>query len=285
MRSFLTFLSLFTLFFFLTPTLCLSTPPKTDSDSEAFLLPQEICYGDKTLPAADLILGAVGAMGLQGYHPETLKAAAVVAATKLTELYRETGKADGLEILTAEEAKAAWGDYWFSQYWKEMQEAVTETWGEIITQNGTLYGEAETFPVSWGNTEIGVECPLDETSNDFSATVTVPLEEFTAVFPHYGESLKVKNAQSGRVDTVTSGSTVLTGIEMMQRFSLPSPAFTLTVTADSATFRCKGKGDGIGMSLYGANEMAKQGIGYREIIATFYPDTEIQEANRELGSK
>ena len=285
MRSFLTFLSLFTLFFFFAPILCLSISPTEQQNPEIPLLPERISYGETDVATADLILGIVAAMNIHGYHQETLKATAVISATNLIKHYRETGKADGLELLTADEAKEVWGDYWFSQYWVQMQQAVAETWGEIITKDGALYSEAKTFPVSWGKTEMGVECPLDETSNDYATTISLPLEDFTAIFPRYGESLKIKNTQSGRVDTVTSGNTVLTGIEMMKHFSLPSPAFTLTVTAKTVTFRCKGQGDGVGMSLYGANEMAKQGADYREILKTFYPETEIQEPNRELGSK
>lgn len=285
MRSFLTFLSLFTLLFFLAPILCLGISPPADSESPDLFFPEQIMRNGVPVSSGDLILGAVGAMDVRGYQPEAVKAAVVVAATNLMDLYRETGTGDGLSVVTAEEAKAAWGDYWFSQYWVQMQQAVEETWGEFLTKDGVLYAGAEVFPISWGKTELGVECPFDETGNAYESTVTVPLEDFISVFPHYGSSFYVKNAQSGRVETVTSGNTVLTGIEMMKRFALPSPAFTVRITSTTVTFRCRGQGDGVGMSLYGANEMAKRGSDYREILKTFYPDTEIQEANRELGSK
>ncbi len=285
MRSFLTFLSLFTLLFFLAPILCLGISPIPESGTSNLPLPEQILYNGVSVPAADLILGAVGAMDVRGYQPQALKAAAVVATTNLIAAYRETGTGDGLSVLTAEQAKEAWGDYWFSQYWVQIQQAVEETWGEFLIKDGKAYPEATVFPVSWGKTEIGVECPFDETSNVYESTVTVPLEEFTAVFPNYGSSFYVKNAQSGRVETVTSGNNVLTGKEMMNRFELPSPAFTVKITASAVTFRCWGQGEGVGMSLYGANEMAKRGADYREILTAFYPDTEIQEANRSLGSK
>lgn len=284
MRSFLTFLSLFTLLFFFSPILCLGIVP-TEEKPATVQLPETISYQGEETAAADLILGAVGAMGIQGYQQETLKAAAVVAVTALAHTYGETGTADGLFVITPEEAKQAWGDYFFSQYWPQMQAAVTEAWGEILVKDGAVYSEAHTFPLSWGTTEAGVECPLDETASAFTATVTVPLEDFAAVFPKYGASLHVKNAQSGRVESVASGNTVLSGLEIMQRFSLPSPAFTLSVSATAATFTCKGQGDGVGMSLYGANEMAKQGADYKRILATFYPDATLQEANRVSGSK
>ncbi len=283
MRSFFTFLSLFTLFFFLTPILCLSMPP-TEAPKPPTHLPDTVTLDGMAYSTADVILGMVAAMDLRGYHEETLKAAAVVATSTLVCQYRETGNGDGLAFLSPQQAKTDWGDYWFSQYWREMQQAVQDTWGQVLTQESTVVSPSY-FALSWGRTEEGVECPLDETSNDFSAQITVPLEEFIAVFPKYSASLNVKNAPSGRVETVTSGEQVLTGYEMMETFGLPSPCFTLTVTSKSAVFQCKGKGTGIGMSLYGANELAKQGKTYREILAQFYPEQTLQEANLSLGSK
>ncbi|MBQ1965255.1 MAG: hypothetical protein II348_01095 [Clostridia bacterium] len=283
MRPFLTFLSLFTLFFFLSPVLCLSIPA-TATEQPSPTLPQTAPVQGVDQGCADVILGMVAALDLRGYHTETLKAAAVICTTQFLKTYAETGTGDGLSYLTPDEAKAAWGDYWFSQYWDQMQQAVREVWGMVLTEGEGLFSPSA-FALSWGQTEEGIPCPLDHTGNDFSTQITVPLEEFTAVFPRYSASLKVKNAPSGRVESVTSGDTVLSGYEMMERFSLPSPAFTLTVTASGAKFSCKGKGAGKGMSLYGANELAKQGKTFRELLATFYPTATLQEANRSLGSK
>ncbi len=283
MRPFLTFLSLFTIFFFLTPVLCLSVPAQSEKPTEV-LLPQTVTIQRESISSADVILGMVAAMDLRGYQPELLKAAAVVATTIFVRNYRETGTGDGLLFLTSAKAKATWGDYWFSQYWSEMQEAVQEVWGTVLTDGNELY-VPEYCSLSWGQTEEGVDCPLDKTSNDFFTTITRSKEEFIAVFPNYAASLVVKNAPSGRVESVTSGETSLSGVEMMEQFDLPSPAFTLTVTASNVRFSCKGKGHGKGMSLYGANELAKQGADFREILQTFYPKATIQEASRSLGSK
>lgn len=285
MRSFFTFLSLFTLLFFLAPILCLGISDESEEQLPPLQIPEQILQKGERVATADLILGALGAMDVRGYHSEALKAAAVVAATQVVKHYKETGCGDGIETVTAQQAKEAWGDYWFSQYWPQMQTAVRETWGEILTTaNGDAF-EASVFRLSWGETENGVECPLDETAEGYESTVRVPLEEFVEVFPEYASSFSVKNAQSGRVETVTSGKTKLSGSEVMQRFSLPSPAFTVSITATAATFRCRGQGDGVGMSLYGANERAKQGADYREILKEFYPDARLQETNRGLGSK
>jgi len=37
-----------------------------------------------------------------------------------------------------------------------------------------------------------------------------------------------------------------------------------------------GYGHGVGMSQYGANTMAEQGIGWREILLHYYTDVEIE---------
>ena len=57
-------------------------------------------------------------------------------------------------------------------------------------------------------------------------------------------------------------------------FSLRSTAFSLDCTGENFLFTVRGYGHGVGMSQYGANIMAKSGIGYREILAHYYPGTE-----------
>ncbi len=285
MRPFLTFLCFFILIFFLCPLLCLGireapgeNPPQTVT------LPTTLSHGGRTVSSADLVVEILAAHNLHGYRKEALKAAAVAVATQVFRQYTTTGTGDGWKTKPPEEAKKDWGEYWFSVYWPQIQQAVEEVWGEVLLEQGT-FAETPVFPLSWGQTEGGVSCPYDETAEGFCRTVTVPLEDFSAVFPRYASALNIKTARNGRVDTVTSGETVLTGRQVMDRFSLLSPAFSLAVNNQGAVFTCKGVGDGVGMSLYGANEEAKQGKNYREILLKFYPETTLQEANRPLGSK
>ena len=44
------------------------------------------------------------------------------------------------------------------------------------------------------------------------------------------------------------------------------------------TFSVTGYGHGVGMSQYGANALAKQGKGWREILAHYYTGAELQAA-------
>ena len=81
--------------------------------------------------------------------------------------------------------------------------------------------------------------------------------------------------ESGRVSTMTIGGAVLTGSELRKLFALRSTAFTLEYKDGAFLFTVTGYGHGLGMSQYGANVMARNGFDYREILAHYYPETEI----------
>jgi stage II sporulation protein D len=69
------------------------------------------------------------------------------------------------------------------------------------------------------------------------------------------------------------GGSELSGSELRKLFSLRSTAFTLAYGEGVFVFTVTGYGHGLGMSQYGANVMAKNGFGYREILAHYYPGT------------
>lgn len=55
-----------------------------------------------------------------------------------------------------------------------------------------------------------------------------------------------------------------------------SPKFEVDIVGDKVIFRGYGWGHGVGMSQWGAKEMANQGYNYKEIIRYYYKDIEIQ---------
>lgn len=65
---------------------------------------------------------------------------------------------------------------------------------------------------------------------------------------------------------------------------LPSTDFSITTSGAEVFFDGKGYGHGVGLSQWGAFEMAKQGKSYREILAHYYPGTTIKNSE-ELNSR
>jgi stage II sporulation protein D len=74
----------------------------------------------------------------------------------------------------------------------------------------------------------------------------------------------------------SSGRTVLEGLTLrtaLRGWGLKSTRFTMT---GDLTVRGEGWGHGVGMSQYGARELAWQGYAFAQILGFYYPDTALQ---------
>ena len=67
----------------------------------------------------------------------------------------------------------------------------------------------------------------------------------------------------------------LSGEELRHKLGLPSTNFQLTKQGDKYSFSGTGFGHGIGMTQYGAKNMAEDGAGYREILNHYYPNIKL----------
>ena len=88
----------------------------------------------------------------------------------------------------------------------------------------------------------------------------------------------VERDDSGRVSTVEVCGAPLRGVEVRRIFSLRSACFTIDAAAERVTFRVTGYGHGVGMSQYGANELARQGKTWQEILMWYYADITVGPA-------
>ncbi len=76
---------------------------------------------------------------------------------------------------------------------------------------------------------------------------------------------------SGRIGTVKVGNATVKGTEMRTIFGLSSHCFTLNIIKGKKLhFITKGYGHGVGMSQFGARQMAFQGKSYKEILKWYY---------------
>lgn len=93
------------------------------------------------------------------------------------------------------------------------------------------------------------------------------------------ENIKILSRTSGgRVEQMQVGDGaegVLRGTEIRSALGLSSALFKISFSGDNVVFTSSGSGHGVGMSQYGANGMAKEGAGYREILAHYYSGTEV----------
>ena len=82
--------------------------------------------------------------------------------------------------------------------------------------------------------------------------------------------------EAGYVEELKIKETKIRGEEFRKWMDLPSAHFSIDELEGNIRFTVKGLGHGAGLSQYGANEMAKRGYTYREIINYYYQDVEIK---------
>jgi stage II sporulation protein D len=131
-----------------------------------------------------------------------------------------------------------------------------------------------------------VDSPQDTQAPDYLSTKTLtPTElksKFTQAYPDVTFSNDctswVSVQSTTDADYVTSvivGSISITGAEFRDVLGLNSSDFQVTYNGDTFTITTKGSGHGVGMSQYGANQLALEGYSYTEILTHYYTGVEI----------
>ena len=262
----------------------------------------------KEVTMADYLPYALAAEVPASFSEEALKAQAVAARTYILYCTEHANpkhpEADictqaGCCMAYAEESelRGVWGDK-FEENMAIIKSAVTATDGQVLTFDAnpilasfhsSSAGKTEDGTELWGEVPYLVSVNSPETKNDvpdYVTSVEVTKENFretvlllktNAVFSD-NPSEWVSNTEldeSGRVRNMTVGGAILSGSEMRKLFALRSTAFVLEYKDGIFLFTVTGYGHGLGMSQYGANVMAKNGFDYKEILAHYYPQTEL----------
>ena len=81
--------------------------------------------------------------------------------------------------------------------------------------------------------------------------------------------------KSGRVATLSVDNKNYSGRQVREILGLSSSCFTIEYVNNNYVFTTKGSGHGVGMSQYGAQGMALEGSGYKEILNHYYTGIEI----------
>ena len=84
---------------------------------------------------------------------------------------------------------------------------------------------------------------------------------------------------AGYVSKFRIGNTVCSGDEFRDALSLASSAFSIQEESGGLKITTMGKGHGLGMSQWTANELAKNGQNYKEILEFFFEGTTITNSS------
>ncbi len=286
----------------------LPSEPAEEAEEPAFTLYDVATDQTLTVPASEFVAAAVACEMDLSSPAEALKAQAVAAYTYYTRL-QNTGQAiacdseNWLVYVPQSAMQARWGEYYDTNL-SLLQGIANEVHGQLLTWQGepalTTY-----FAISSGSTEAAanvwdpsasetcpylqpVASPGDQLSDGYSSTRTFTEDEFReAAAAHFTDDppdlsgpsdqwlTDIEYTPAGTVKQAHLGGVEVTGGELRTAFSLRSACFSFTAENGSLTFDVRGWGHGVGMSQAGAVFLAKQGVGYKEILAHYYPGTEL----------
>lgn len=202
------------------------------------------------------------------YEDEMLKAQAVIVRTTVYGQITELDK----ELLKKPDLDAAW--------YQRLKTVWEETEGQVVMYNGALAllpfhqlsnGKTRDGQEVLGSEEYSYlqikECPKDIGADAQMQTLVIPVSG--------AEVLSLDSA--GYVIEVKVGEETCSGDSFRDTYDLASSCFELQSFEDKTRVITKGVGHGLGLSQYTANEMAKEGKTYQEILQHFFAGIEIRE--------
>lgn len=262
----------------------------------------------------DYLAGILAEEISEDCEPETLKAQAVLIRTQIYRMLE--GSADKIlteSYLSRDEMEDKWGAENYGKYYEKYIRAVEET-DDTAVMYGDTYAWTPFHQSSNGMTRSAAEalgsddypyiavreCPLDKEADDEIQTFTFSYPEIQSLCRDFlvaeedgdkaaqgytYDDFEIRSCDSaGYVSELRIGNTICTGDQFRDALSLPSSAFSFSrEDDDNIKITTTGKGHGLGMSIWTADQMAKEGKTFEEILAFFFEGTELRNDIQETG--
>lgn len=238
--------------------------------------------------------------------PEFLKAQAVLVRTKLyQELDNPEKKILDAPYLTRQELEEKLDGNDIDAYYDNLLLAMQETGNQVLFYQDT-YAWAPFHQSSNGMTRsaqevLGTdtypylavrECPLDKEAEDEMQVTTFEYKEVQAKCQPFLVAVAEEDAKrtyeasdfeiisydsAGYVLQMRIGDTICTGDQFRDALSLTSSSFSIKDAEGKLRITTMGKGHGLGLSQWTAQQMANEGKSYEEILQFFFEGTNLAD--------
>ena len=242
----------------------------------------------------EYLVGVVAAEMPASFNSEALKAQAVLARTyalkKISKGEKLTDTVSTQAYIDKNEMQNKWGNE-YSKYYNKIVSAVNSTKGQVVKYNGnyiealyhsTSNGKTENAKEVWGQDIPYLKSVDSSWDKKTSSYLKIDNKEFNTLMKVLGINFDkntnieiLSRDESGRVSEVKIADKTYTGVEFRTLLNLRSADFDISVTDNGLEIITRGYGHGVGMSQYGANEMAKLGYNYKDIINHYYTNVKI----------
>lgn len=287
------------------------TPQAADDAGQARITVQ-VDGQTREMALETYVAGVVAGEISPDFPPEAIRAQAVAARTYAVYKQRAGRPAQHPDadvcadpahcaafVDLAVQAAARWGEQ-AEPSRAAIEQAVQDTAGQVVVYDRqpiiAVFSAAagprtEAAADVWGS-EIpylqSVDSPGGADCPKYRASVTLDADEVRAraaqTFPSAdlsgspdGWFRASERSAAGGIVTVQFGGVRVQGTALRTMLGLHSTNFTVAVQGDQLTFSTVGYGHGVGLSQWGARALAGQGSSWRQILAHYYPGTEIME--------
>lgn len=253
----------------------------------------------ETIPLEQYLIGVLAGEMPSSYDLEALKAQAVAART-YTLRKINTNQNNEYDLVDTTNDQVYLDPDYLKENWKnnyetnikKIKQAINETTGEYLTYDGEII-KAFFFSTSSGNTEnckdvfgenlpylVSVSSTWDQNSPSYTNETTFEKQEFYEKLNiEYQEELNIEitRNETNSVNTITINNTTIKGTDFRYKLGLRSTNVEIKEENNQIKITSKGYGHGVGMSQYGALELAKLGSTYKDILKYYYQGTEIKK--------
>lgn len=257
------------------------------------------------LSLEEYLIGVVAAEMPAEFEPEALKAQAVAARTFAAKRLSQRPQPDpGYDVDTTVNTQAwisesqmheKWGWVGFWRYHGRIEKAVTSTQGRVLVASGQ-YIDAF-YHSSTGRKPTERAEDVWSSSRPYLQNVAAEEKEPNRYIKNYSftpstlyqklgisgtaktftgtDFIILSQTAAGRVKTVRVLGKNYTGAQIRTLLGLASTDIEVTIKPEEIQLKTYGNGHAVGMSQYGANDLAKNGKAFEEILEHFYPGAKL----------
>ena len=257
------------------------------------------------LPLEEYLIGVVAAEMPAEFKAEALKAQAVAARTYAAKRLSHVAVPDpGYDVdttvltqawLSDKQMRTKWGLVGYWRYRARIAKAVEGTGGQVLVANGEyidafFYSSSGRKPTEKSEEVWSEARPYLQNVSSGEKNPERCVKKFTFSVQELAQKLNlsqvptnissadvkvVSRTTAGRVRTLTLFGRPFAATQLRTLLGLASTDIEWSIAPGQITFTTYGNGHAVGMSQYGANDLAQKGQGYEEILAHFYPGTKI----------
>ncbi len=276
-------------------------------DADSFLIKDRSTGEVVSVPRRDYLIGAVAAEMPITWPDEALRAQAVAAhsyalycrdhTTSPDEGWFSADPTRRQGYLTDAVLHSYWGTAYETNY-AQLSALVDSVLNEVVCYDnapaGTSYfaisnGTTETSENVWGAPLpylIAVDSGTDRNADDYEFTLQLSTEQVSSQLASgtgiFTTDLSPESwfgtpelTPSGYVSSLPVCGQTLTGTALRRVLGLRSACFTIRYQDNRFFITTRGYGHGVGLSQWGAKAIAEQGASYADILAHYFPGTEI----------